>query len=82
MKTRMVDYKVAGIQKVMESIAVLLDVELVHVIVDRSGSRDINRKTIDDIYEWLDNAPVQFLSVVFLRIFLMIRMILRDSWMI
>lgn len=82
MKTRMVDYKVAGIQKVMESIAVSLDVELVHVIVDRSGSRDINRKSIDDIYEWLDNAPVQFLSVVFLRIFLMIRMILRDSWMI
>ena len=39
------------------------DVDLIDVIVDRSGSRDIDRKAIDDIYEWLDNAPVQFLIV-------------------
>lgn len=47
----------------MESIADSLDVDLIDVIVDRSGSRDIDRKAIDDIYEWLDNAPVQFLIV-------------------
>lgn len=62
-KTRMADYKVIGIHRVMESIAASLDVDLIDVIVDRSGSRDIDRKAIDDIYEWLDNAPVQFLIV-------------------
>lgn len=62
-KTRMADYKVIGIHSVMESIADSLDVDLIDVIVDRSGSRDIDRKAIDDIYEWLDNAPVQFLIV-------------------
>ena len=62
-KTRMADYKVAGIQHVMESILDSIDVELIDVIVDRSGSRDIDRKAIDDIYEWLDNAPVHVLIV-------------------
>lgn len=66
-KTRMADYKIIGIHRVMESIADSLDVDLIDVIVDRSGSRDIDRKAIDDIYEWLDNAPVQFLIVGSLR---------------
>lgn len=62
-KTRMADYKVVGIQKVMESILDSIDVELIDMIVDRSGSRDIDRKEIDDIYEWLDNAPVHVVIV-------------------
>lgn len=62
-KTRMADYKVAGIQHVMESILDSIDVELIDLIVDRSGSRDIDRKAIDNIYEWLDNAPVHVLIV-------------------
>jgi hypothetical protein len=62
-KTRMADYKVAGIQHVMESILDSIDVELIDLIVDRSGSHDIDRKAIDDIYEWLDNAPVHVLIV-------------------
>lgn len=62
-KTRMAAWKVQKIIDSMEDIAESLDVELIDVIVDRSGSRDIDRKAIDDIYEWLDNAPVQFLIV-------------------
>lgn len=47
----------------MEDIAESLDVELVDVVVDRSGSRDIDRKEIDAVYEWLDVVPVHLLIV-------------------
>jgi len=62
-KTRMAAWKVEKIADAMEEIADSIDVEVIDVIVDRSGSRDIDRKAIDDIYEWLDNAPVHVLIV-------------------
>lgn len=62
-KTRMAAWKVQKIIDSMEDIAESLDVELVDVVVDRSGSRDIDRKEIDAVYEWLDVAPVHLLIV-------------------
>lgn len=62
-KTRMAAWKVQKIINSMEDIAESLDVELVDVVVDRSGSRDIDRKEIDAVYEWLDVAPVHLLIV-------------------
>ena len=62
-KTRMAAWKVQKIINSMEDIAESLDVELVDVVVDRSGSRDIDRKEIDSVYEWLDVAPVHLLIV-------------------
>lgn len=62
-KTRMAAWKVQKIIDSMENIAESLDVELVDVVVDRSGSRDIDRKEIDAVYEWLDVAPVHLLIV-------------------
>ena len=62
-KTRMAAWKVQKIIDSMEDIAESLDVELVDVVVDRSGSRDIDRKEIDAVYEWLDVAPVNLLIV-------------------
>lgn len=62
-KTRMVAWKVQKIIDSMEDIAESLDVELVDVVVDRSGSRDIDRKEIDAVYERLDVAPVHLLIV-------------------
>lgn len=63
LKTRMAAWKVQKIINSMEDIAESLDVELVDVVVDRSGSRDIDRKEIDAVYEWLDVAPVHLLIV-------------------
>lgn len=62
-KTRMAAWKVQKIIDSMEDIAESLDVELVDVVVDRSGSRDIDRKEIDAVYAWLDVAPVHLLIV-------------------
>ena len=62
-KTRMAAWKVQKIIDSMEDIAESLDVELVDVVVDRSGSRDIDRKEIDAVYEWLDVAPIYLLIV-------------------
>ena len=62
-KTRMAAWKVQKIIDSMEDIAESLDVELVDVVVDRSGSRDIDRKEIDAVYEWIDVAPVHLLIV-------------------
>ena len=62
-KTRMAAWKVQKIINSMEDIEESLDVELVDVVVDRSGSRDIDRKEIDAVYEWLDVAPVHLLIV-------------------
>lgn len=62
-KTRMAAWKVQKIINSMEDIAESLDVEFVDVVVDRSGSRDIDRKEIDAVYEWLDVAPVHLLIV-------------------
>lgn len=62
-KTRMAAWKVQKIIDSMEDIAESLDVELVDVVVDRSGSRDIDRKEIDAVYEWLDVVPVHLLIV-------------------
>ena len=62
-KTCMAAWKVQKIIDSMEDIADSLDVELVDVVVDRSGSRDIDRKEIDAVYEWLDVAPVHLLIV-------------------
>lgn len=63
LKTRMAAWKVQKIINSMEDIAESLDVEFVDVVVDRSGSRDIDRKEIDAVYEWLDVAPVHLLIV-------------------
>ena len=60
-RTRMADCKVNCIMETMEEVASNLDVELLDVIVDRSGSKHIDRKELDDLYEWLDVAPVNLL---------------------
>lgn len=60
-RTRMADSKVNLISETMEEVANDLEVELLDVIVDRSGSRHVDRKEIDDLYEWFDVAPVSLL---------------------
>lgn len=62
-KTRMAAWKIQMICEAMDELAESLDVGLADVIVDRSGSRDIDRKELDDLYEWLDVAPVHLLIV-------------------
>ncbi len=60
-RTRMADSKVNLISETMEEVANHLEVELLDVIVDRSGSRHVDRKEINDLYEWFDVAPVSLL---------------------
>ena len=60
-RTRMADCKVNCIAETMEEVANDLEVDLLDVIVDRSGSKHIDRKELDDLYEWFEVAPVNLL---------------------
>lgn len=60
-RTRMADCKVNCIMETMEEVANELQVELLDVIVDRSGSKHVDRKEMDALYEWLDVVPVNLL---------------------
>ena len=62
-KTRAADYKIKKVIDTFEKLSMTIEVELADVIVDSSASRDIDRKEIDIIYEWIENAGIQLLIV-------------------
>ena len=62
-KTRAADYKIKKVIEAFEKLSMTMEVELADVIVDSSASRDIDRKEIDIIYEWIENAGIQLLIV-------------------
>lgn len=60
-RTRRADSKVNLISKTIAEVSSDLEVGLLDVLIDRSGSHSVDRKAMDDLYEWFDVAPVNLL---------------------